>query len=158
MSFIVTLRKSLVDEKAVYDLSRKKEFSDFYFIGFKESFAAIDFVTFAEADDLTERQVIDDLRDKFFAAVRAVSCDFGLKPMARNPNRMLAFVFQRGCPSSMASFIQRQSKASSLSRIAVTVAWAIDVLQKRIYTYNNPASFAPPIVIRLSSVRKIKPE
>jgi len=146
MSFIATLRKSLIDGKAVHDLSRNKEFSDFYFIGFKESFATIDFVTFVESDEITERQIVD-LRDKFFNAVQAVSYDFGLRPMARNPNGLLAFIFQRPCPPSIATFIQKQSKASSFGRSAVIVAWAIDVPQQKIHTHNNPVSFLPPIVI-----------
>ena len=77
MSFIDSLRQLLIEQKAVYNLSRNQEFSSFYFIGFKESATSIDFVTCVEADRLTERQIVD-LRDQFFMAVQAVSYNLSL--------------------------------------------------------------------------------
>ncbi|MGC1309359.1 MAG: hypothetical protein WA885_19230 [Phormidesmis sp.] len=83
MSFITYLKRLLVEQKAVYDLSRNQEFNSFYFIGFRKSAAAINFITCVEADRLTECQIVE-LRDQFFNAVQAVSYGFGLKPLARN--------------------------------------------------------------------------
>lgn len=146
MSFIAYLKRLLVEQKAVYSLSRNHEFNSFYFIGFRESTAAIDFITCIEADHLTERQVVE-LRDQFFSAVQAVSYGFGLKPLARNPNGLLAFIFQHGCSDDIASFIQKQTRAASFQKSAVTVAWAIDVPRKKVFTHNNPVSILPPILI-----------
>lgn len=146
MSFIAYLKRLLVGQKAVYNLSRNHEFNSFYFIGFKKSAAAIDFITCVKADHLTERQIVM-LRDQFFSAVQAVSYGFGLKPLARNPNGLLTFVFQHGCSDDIASFIQKQTRAASFQKSAVTVAWAIDVPRKKIFTHNNPVSILPPILI-----------
>lgn len=59
MSFIAYLKRLLVEQKAVYDLSRNQKFNSFYCIGFKESAAAINFITCVKADHLTERQIVE---------------------------------------------------------------------------------------------------
>lgn len=151
MCFVAELKQRLLTKTSIYDLSRNQEFSSFYFIGCKETPVSIDFVTFVEADELTERQLVD-LRDRFFAAMQAVSYDFGLRPLARNPNGLLAFVFQSGCSDAIASFIQKQAKASSFQKSAVMVSWAIDVPAQKIHTHRNPVSVFPPIYIVAQTV------
>jgi hypothetical protein len=152
MSFVATVRDRLVSEKSVHNLSRNSEFADFYYIGYKATPFVIDFVTLIGADGLTERQIVD-LRDKFFSAVQAVSYEFGLRPGPRNPNGLLVFIFEGGCPNTLIRFIQKQSRANnSFRKSAVTVSWAIDVQKKTVFTHDNPVSFIPPIVILKQTV------
>lgn len=112
MSFISELQKNLIEEKQVYDLSRNKEFSEFNFVGFKETSTTIDLVAFVRADKLTERQIVN-LRNSFFNITQIVSYDFGLKPLARNPNGLLCFVFENNLPNHLADFIKKQTKISN---------------------------------------------
>lgn len=145
--FIEHLRGRLVAEKGLHDLSRNAEFARFPLIGFHTSAVAVDFVAFRPADGLTESEIVS-LRDAFFEAVRHVSQEFGLKPRGRNPNGLLAFVFEEGCPEPMARFIRKQTKISHrASTGAVTVAWAIDLKQRRVHTHENPVSIFPPVMI-----------
>ena len=64
MSFVTYAKNILIKELNVYDLSRNREFSNFYFIGLKETPFTRDFVTFVEADNMTEREIVT-LRDIF---------------------------------------------------------------------------------------------
>lgn len=146
MSFISELKKNIIEEKQVYDLSRNQEFAEFNFIGFKETNTTIDFVSFVRADKLTERQIVD-LRDSFFNIIQIVSYEFGLKPLARNPNGLLCFVFENNLPNHSADFIKKQTKISNFKKSAVIVSWAIDLKNKQIYTHNNPVSLFPPVYI-----------
>lgn len=146
MSFVSELRNNLVNTRQVYDLSRNKDFWEFNFIGFKETAATIDFVAFVRADKLTERQIVK-LRDSFFKITQIVSYNFGLKPLARNPNGLLCFVFEDHLPNQSIDFIKKQRKISNFEKSAVIVSWAIDVKQKQIHTHNNPVSFVPPVYI-----------
>lgn len=146
MGFIAELQNNLIKEKEVYNLSRNREFGKFGFVGFKETATTIDFVALVEADKLTEKQIVD-FRDSFFEIVKLVSYDFGLKPLARNPNGLLCFVFENSLPNHLANFIKKQTKISHFNKSAVTVSWAIDVKHKQIYTHNNPISLFPPVYI-----------
>lgn len=147
MSFICELQKKLIEDKQVYDLSRNQEFSEFNFVGFKETAKTIDFVALIRADKLTEKQIVD-LRDSFFNITQTVSYDFGLKPLWRNPNGLLCFIFEDNIANTLINFIKKQSKISNFKRSAVIVSWAIDIKDKQIYTHNNLVSFFPPVYIK----------
>ncbi|ELS05454.1 hypothetical protein Xen7305DRAFT_00051980 [Xenococcus sp. PCC 7305] len=146
MSFVSELQKLLIKDKQVYNLSRNKEFAEFNFVGFKETATTIDFVAFVRADKLTEQQIVD-LRDSFFNITQIVSYDFGLKPLARNPNGLLCFVFEDSLPNQLINFIKKQTKISNFAKSAVIVSWAIDLKNKQIHTHNNPVSIFPPVYI-----------
>ncbi len=146
-TFFSELRKLLVEEKQVYDLSRNDIFAEFHFIGFKETPFQIDLVAFVKADDLTENEIVN-LRDRFFNITQMVSYDFGIKPGPRMPNGLLGFVFENECPSWLINFIKKQSKIANFGRSSVIFSWVIDVKNKQIHTHNNPVSFLPPVMIR----------
>lgn len=147
MSFISKLKTSLINEKSVYDLSQNKEFSEFDFIGYRETTLTIDFVAFVNAEDLTENQIVS-LRDKFFNITQNAPHDFALKPAGRNPNGLLIFVFENDVSENLISFIEKQSKIShSAKRGAVMVSWSVDVNKRKINTHNNPVSWIPPVII-----------
>ncbi|HEX8693649.1 MAG TPA: CHAT domain-containing protein [Longimicrobium sp.] len=141
------LRVRLVEEKGLHDLSRNAEFASFPLIGFHTSPVSMDFVAFRAADRLTESQIVS-LGNEFFDAVQRVSRGFGLKPRGRNPNGLLAFVFEEGCPESTARFIRKQTRISHhASTGAVTVSWVIDLKHRRIHTHENPVSIFPPVIV-----------
>lgn len=147
MSFISKLKTFLIAEKSVYDLSRNKEFSEFDFIGYRETTFRIDFVAFVNAENLTENQIVG-LRNKFFDITQNAPHDFALKPAGRNPNGLLVFVFENGASENLISFIKKQSKTShSAKRGAVTVSWSVNVKTREINTHNNPVSWIPPEII-----------
>ena len=146
MSFICELQNNLIEEKQVYDLSRNKVFAKFNFVGFKETNATIDFIAFVRADNLTEKQIVV-LRDSFFNITQIVSYDFGLKPLARNPNGLLCFIFEDNLDNNLANFINKQTKIYNFKRSTVIVSWTIDLKNKQIYTHNNPVSLFPPVYI-----------
>ncbi|HEU4885458.1 MAG TPA: CHAT domain-containing protein [Longimicrobium sp.] len=147
LRFIGYLRDRLVAEKGVHDLSRNAEFARFPLIGYHTSAVSVDFVAFCAADLLTESQIVA-LRDAFFEAVQRVSREFGLRPRGRNPNGLLAFVFEEGCPESMARFIRKQTRISHrASTGAVTVGWTIDLKHRRIHPHENPVSIFPPVMV-----------
>lgn len=148
MRFISELRTSLINDKQVYELCPNEEFN---FIGFKETPVEVSLVGFAQADGLTEKQIVD-LHEKFFNITQIVSYDFGLEPGARMPNSLLCFVFEDECPSYLVDFIKKQTKISHRERSAVLVSWIIDIKHKQIYTHNNPVSSFPPVVIMEGSV------
>lgn len=152
VSFIGHLRDRLVAEKGLHDLSRNAELASFPLIGYHASAASMDFVAFRAADRLTESQVVS-LRNEFFDAVQHVSREFGLKPRGRNPNGLLAFVFEEGCPESMARFIRKQTRISHRAATgAVTVSWAVDLRHRRIHTHENPVSVFPPVIVMPQTV------
>lgn len=152
LPFISYLRDRLVAEKGLHDLSRNAELSSFPLIGFHTSTVSMDFVAFRAADRLTESQIVS-LRNEFFDAVQHVSREFGLKPRGRNPNGLLAFVFEEGCPEPMARFIRKQTRIShGASTGAVTVSWAIDLKHRRIHTHENPVSIFPPVIVMPQTV------
>lgn len=141
------LRDRLVAEKGLHDLSRNAGFASFPLIGYQTSPVSVDFVAFCVADLLTESQIVA-LRNEFFDTVRHVAQEYGLKPRGRNPNGLLAFVFEEGCPEPMARFIRKQTRIShSASAGAVAVAWAIDLKHRRIHTHENPVSIFPPVIV-----------
>ena len=147
LPFLSYLRDRLVQEKGLHDLSRNAELASFPLIGFHASPVSMDFVAFRVADRLTESQIVS-LRNEFFDAVQHVSREFGLKPRGRNPNGLLAFFFEEGCPESMARFIRKQTRISHrASTGAVTVSWAIDLKHRRIHTHENPVSLFPPVIV-----------
>jgi hypothetical protein len=152
LPFISHLRDRLVAEKELHDLSRNAEFASFPLIGFHTSAVSVDFVAFHVADRLTERQIVS-LRNEFFDAVQHVSREFGLRPRGWNPNGLLAFVFEEGCPELMARFIRKQTRISHrASTGAVTVSWAIDLRHRRIHTHENPVSIFPPVIVMPQTV------
>ena len=142
-SFIAVVTEQLMQEEQLRNLSVD---SEFYFLGYRETPTAIDFVAFVEADELTERQVVD-LRDQFFRAVQTISYDSDVRPLARNPNGLLAFIFENASSEAMAKFISKQARSDSFGKSAIVVCWAIDVSQKKIYTHQNPVSLMPPVYI-----------
>jgi hypothetical protein len=147
LPFISHLRDRLVAEKALHDLSRNAEFASFPLIGCHTSAVSVDFVAFRAADRLTERQIVS-LRNEFFDAVQHVSREFGLSACGRNPNGLLAFVFEEGCPELMARFIRKQTRISHrASAGAVTVSWTIDLKHRRIHPHENPVSILPPVIV-----------
>ncbi|HEX2205459.1 MAG TPA: CHAT domain-containing protein [Longimicrobium sp.] len=147
LSFIEYLRGRLVAEKGLHDLSRNAELARFPLTGFHTSAVSVDFVAFVVADGLTESQVVS-LRNEFFDAVRHVSREFGVRPRGRNPNGLLAFVFEEGCPEPMARFIRKQTKVSHrASTGAVTVSWAVDLGHRLVHTHENPVSIFPPVIV-----------
>jgi hypothetical protein len=152
LPFLSHLRDRLVREKGLHDLSRNAELASFPLIGFHASAVSMDFVAFRAADGLTESQIVS-LRNEFFDAVQHVSREFGLKPRGRNPNGLLAFFFEEGCPESMARFIRKQTRISHrASTGAVTVSWAIDLEHRRIHTHENPVSLFPPVIVMPQTV------
>jgi hypothetical protein len=152
LPFISYLRDRLVTEKGLHDLSRNPELASFPLIGFHQSTVSMDFVAFRAADRLTESQIVS-LRNEFFDAVQHVSGEFGLKPRGRNPNGLLAFVFEEGCSESMARFVRKQTRISHrASTGAVTVSWAIDLEHRRIHTHENPVSIFPPVIVMPQTV------
>jgi hypothetical protein len=152
LPFIRYLRGRLVAEKELHDLSRNPELASFPLIGFHTSTLSMDFVAFCVADRLTESQIVS-LRNEFFDAVQHVSREFGLRPRGRNPNGLLAFVFEEGCSGRMVRFIGKQTRISHhASTGAVTVSWAIDVEHRRIHTHQNPVSVFPPVIIMPQTV------
>ncbi|MEM7580324.1 MAG: hypothetical protein AAF316_10835 [Cyanobacteria bacterium P01_A01_bin.80] len=146
MNLISKLQNLLVEEKQVYNLSRNEEFAEFKFVGCKKTDTTIDFVAFVKADELTKKQILD-LCDSFFQIIQVVSYDSGLKPLARNPNGLLCFVFEDNLSNHLIDFIKQQTKISNFAKSAVVVSWAIDVKNKQIYTHNNPVSLFPPVYI-----------
>jgi hypothetical protein len=147
LPFISYLRDRLVAEKGLHDLSRNAGLASFPLIGFHTSAVSMDFVAFRPADGLTESRIVS-LRNEFFDAVQHVSREFGLRPRGRNPNGLLAFVFEEGCPESMARFIRKQTRIShGASTGAVTVSWAVDLRHCRIHTHENPVSIFPPVIV-----------
>jgi hypothetical protein len=152
LPFIRYLRDRLVAEKGLNDVSRNAELASFPLIGFHASAVAMDFVAFRVADRLTESQIVS-LRNEFFDAVQHVSREFGLRPRGRNPNGLLAFVFEEGCSESMARFVRKQTRISHrASTGAVTVSWAIDLRHRRIHTHENPVSIFPPVIVMPQTV------
>lgn len=152
LPFIGYLRDRLVAEKGLHDLSRNAGLASFPLIGCHASTVSVDFVAFRTADRLTESQVVS-LRNEFFDGVQHVSREFGLRPRGRNPNGLLAFVFEAGCPESMARFIRKQTRISHrASTGAVTVSWAIDLKHRRIHTHENPVSIFPPVIVMPQTV------
>jgi hypothetical protein len=150
--FFSHLRDRLVAEKGLHDLSRNPELAGFPLIGFHTSAVAMDFVAFVAADRLTESRIVA-LRDEFFDVVRHVSREFGLKPRGRNPNGLLCFVFEDGCPEPMARFIRKQTRIShAASTGAVVVSWAVDLRDRRIHTHENPVSILPPVIVASRTV------
>ena len=147
LPFIRSLRDRLVAEKGLHDLSQNPGLASFPLFGVHTSAVSTDFVAFRMADGLTESQVVS-LRNEFFDAVQHVSREFGLKPRGRNPNGLLAFVFEEGCSESMARFVRKQTRISHrASSGAVTVSWAIDLEHRRIHTHENPVSLFPPVIV-----------
>jgi hypothetical protein len=152
LPFISNLRVRLIEEKGLHDLSRNAELASFPLFGFHTSTVSVDFVSFCAADRLTESQIVS-LRNEFFDAVQHVSREFGLRPRGRNPNGLLAFVFEEGCPEPIARFIRKQTRISHrTSTGAVTVSWAIDLKHRRIHTHENPVSIFPPVIVMPQTV------
>lgn len=150
--FITHLRDRLVAEKGLHDLSRNPELAGFPLIGFHASAVSMDFVALVAADRLTESRIVA-LRDEFFDAVRHVSRELGPKPRGRNPNGLLCFVFEEGCPEPMARFIRKQTRIShAASTGAVVVSWAIDLDRRRIHPHENPVSILPPVIVASRTV------
>lgn len=144
-NFITQLGQRLVMEQQVHDLSR--DFPDFHFLGYRETAIMFDVVGMVVADGLTERQIVS-LRQNFFIQVQQMPRQFALRLGVRNPNGVLIFVFEQGCPDHLAEFIPKQSQISHSTRDgAVIVSWIVDLLEKRLVTHNNPVSFFPPVVI-----------
>jgi CHAT domain len=147
LSFISHVRDRLVAEKGLHDLSRNAGLARFPLIGYHTSAVSVDFVAFHAGDGLTESQIVS-LRDELFDAVQRVSRDFGPRPRGRNPNGLLAFVFEEGCTDWMARFVRKQTRISHrASTGAVTVSWAIDLRHRRIHTHENPVSIFPPVIV-----------
>jgi len=147
LPFISHLRERLVTEKGLRDLSRDAGLARFPLFGVRESPVSMDFVAFHTADRLTESQIVS-LRNEFFDAVQHVSRELGPGPRGRNPNGLLCFLFEEGCPESMARFIRKQTRIShGASTGAVTVPWAIDLEHRRIHTHENPVSIFPPVIV-----------
>jgi hypothetical protein len=146
------LGEHIVREKEAHDLSRNPELAAFQFVGYRTSPAAVELVALCDADELTEGDIVRR-RDEFFDLVRNLPHDFGLKPRGRNPNGLLGFVFADGCPEPMARFIARQTRISHVAGTGgVSVAWAIDVKNRRIHTHDNPVSIFPPVIVAARSV------
>jgi hypothetical protein len=142
----------VVREKEAHDLSRNPEFASFQFLGYRTTAAAVELVALCDADGLTEGDVVRR-RDEFFELVRRLPHDYGLKPRGRNPNGLLGFVFAGGCPEAMARFIARQTRISHAAGSGgISVAWAIDVPNRRIHTHDNPVSIFPPVIVPARSV------
>jgi hypothetical protein len=147
LPFIDRLRDRLVAEKELHDLSSNAELASFPLIGFHASAVSMDFVACRVADRLTESQIVS-LRNELFDAVQHLSRELGLRPRGRNPNGLLAFVFEEGCSEAMARFIRKQTKISHRAATgAVTVSWAIDLKHRRIHTHENPVSIFPPVIV-----------
>lgn len=146
------LGEYIVQEKEAHDLSRNPEFASFQFIGYRTSAVAVELVAFCDADGMTEGDIVRR-RDEFFDLVRRLPHDYGLKPGGRNPNGLLGFVFADGCSESMARFIARQTRISHAAGTGgVSVAWAIDVPNRRIHTHDNPVSIFPPVIVAARTV------
>ena len=141
------LGEHIVRDKEAHDLSRNPEFASFQFLGYRTTAAAVELVALCDADGLTEGDIVRR-RDEFFELVRRLPHDYGLKPRGRNPNGLLAFVYAQGCPEHMARFIARQTRISHEAGTGgVSVAWAVDVPNRRIHTHDNPVSIFPPVVV-----------
>ena len=146
-SFISSLRGRLVAEKGLHDLSRNAELASFPLFGSHTSGESMDFVALRAADRLTESQIVS-LRNEFFDAVQHLSRELGPRSRGRKVNGLLAFVFEEGCPESMARFIRKQTRISrGASPGAVTVSWAIDLAHRRIHRHENPVSLFPPVIV-----------
>jgi hypothetical protein len=146
------LGEYIVQEKEAHDLSRNPEFASFQFLGYRTSAVAVELVALCDADGISEGDVVRR-RDEFFDLVRRLPHDYGLKPRGRNPNGLLGFVFADGCPESMARFIARQTRISHAAGTGgVSVAWAIDVPNRRIHTHDNPVSIFPPVIVAARTV------
>ena len=142
----------IVREKEAHDLSRNPEFASFQFLGYRTSAVAVELVALCDADGLAEGDIVR-LRDEFFGLVRRLPHDYGLKPRGRNPNGLLGFVFADGCPEPLARFIGRQTRIShDAGTGGVSVAWAIDVPDRRIHTHDNPVSIFPPVIVPARTV------
>ncbi|MEO1619501.1 MAG: hypothetical protein AAFU53_00555 [Cyanobacteria bacterium J06632_3] len=159
MSFISDLKQRLICDRNIDDLSSEC-FADLFgyapnsgrvpFICLKETKLAVDLFAVTKADALTESQIAT-LCDTFFQIIRIVSYDdFGLNPGPRNPNGLLCFVFEEGCSAAIIEFIKQQTRIEHWNRSAVSVAWAVDLKHKKIYTHNNPVSYLPPVFIARS--------
>lgn len=146
------LGRHIVRDRDAHDLSRNVEFASFQFLGYRTSATAVELVALCDADGLTEGDIVR-LRDEFFGLVRRLPHEYGLKPRGRNPNGLLAFVFADGCPDTLARFIARQTRVDHAAGSGgVTVAWAVDVANRRIHTHDNPVSIFPPVVVAARTV------
>lgn len=146
------LGEYLVREKEAHEFSRNPEIASFQFLGVHTSAAAVELVALCDADAMTEGDVVR-IREEFFELVRRLPYALDLKLRGRNPNGLLGFVFSDGCSEPMARFIARQTRISHAEETGgVSVAWAIDVCNRRIHTHDNPVSILPPVVVSARTV------
>lgn len=151
MSFIKSLGARLVAEFGVHDLTRNAEFSMFHFIGIHDAPERIDLVAFVNADNLTEKQIVN-LRDTFFSITQTLPKEFRLNPHFRNPKGLLGFVFSQEASDNVVNFIKKQSKIDNFNQGGILISWVIDRHHQKIHTHNNPISFIPPVFIPASDV------
>lgn len=138
------LVEKLITERDIYDLSRNPEFTDFSFVGYRETALSIDLVALVEGDGLTERDIVNR-RDHFFETTCTLPRDFCLKPRGRNPNGLLGFVFTQAVAEPLIQFIRKQTKIAHSGNGGLIVSWSITLKNRQIHTHRNPVSLLPPV-------------
>lgn len=152
MRFINCLRKLLISQHKLLDLSETPDAANFDFLGLVDRKFDISLIALVSADKLTVKQIAE-LCDKFFETTRSLPSELHLKSHGRNPNGLLGFVLDNECPPHMVKFIRKQSKIShSALRGGVVVSWVFDLKLRQIYTHENPVSLIPPVVILADQV------
>ncbi|HEX7316645.1 MAG TPA: CHAT domain-containing protein [Pyrinomonadaceae bacterium] len=149
MDFINRLKRLLVAERGLLELS---EAADFDLLGFNDSTLSISLFALVRADGLTVKRIAE-VCDEFLERTRSLPGELRLNARGRNPNGLLGFVFEGGCPPHLLKFIRKQTRVShSALRGGVVVPWVFDVKSRRIYTHRNPVSLMPPVVVPAGQV------
>lgn len=124
----------------------------FDLLGVVDNTLSISLIAMVRADGLSVRRIAE-LCDGFLEKTRSLPSELRLKPRGRNPNGLLGFDFEDGCPPQMIKFIRKQTRIShSALRGGVVVSWVFDLKSRRIYTHSNPVSLVPPVVITAEKV------
>jgi hypothetical protein len=140
------LRRHLVADKQLHDLTGNEEFDNFDLIGYRRTRLALEFVAMVQADDLNERRIVN-LRKQYFEIVKTLPSEFGLRPHGRNPNGLLGFVYASPPSERQIAFIKDQSQAWFWGDGGIVFSWTIDMAARRIHTHNQLVSAFPPLFI-----------
>lgn len=152
MDFINRLKRLLIAERGLLDLSEAPGSADFDLLGLADSALSISLFALVRADGLTVKRIAE-LCDEFLERTWSLPGELRLNTRGRNPNGLLGFVFEGGCPPHLLKFIRKQTRVShSALRSGVVVSWVFDMKSRRIYTHRNPVSLMPPVLIPAGQV------
>lgn len=145
--FISVLRQRLVQDREANDVSSDSPHADFAFVGYRDTLALMELVALVIADGFTHEAIVAR-REAFFSITRTLPRRYGLRPGMRNPNGLLCFVFEHGCPEQLVAFIQKQTQIEHFaSDGGLMVSWVLDLHAQQIHVHNNPLSWLPPVYV-----------